>query len=110
MTTKVGYPLATDSPETNQDYSPIHQSDIAVFNGGSVIWINHTNPVIIDGFGSPPLPDNVFPFTRLAWIALPDSPFSYLYHQINGTTLAEEQWDSTLYSWTATQYITISYS
>ncbi|CAD6587164.1 MAG: hypothetical protein ASARMPREDX12_002766 [Alectoria sarmentosa] len=102
--------FSSESIPNHLDYSLIHQSDIAVFGQGTVIWINYTNPVIIEGFGSPPLPDNVFPFTRLASFTLADYPFTYLYHQINGTTFAEEQWDDTFQAWTATQYITISYS
>lgn len=109
MTSKIDNPLPTQDPKSNQDYNPIHQSDIAVYGEGVVIWINHTNPVILDGYGSPPLPDNAFPFTRLASITLADSSFTYLYHQINGTTFAEEQFDIILGSWTATEYITISY-
>ena len=81
-----------------------------MFGGGAVIWINDTNPVLLSAFGSPPLPDNVFHFARLAWTTSADNLFTYLYHQINGTTLAEEQFSQTLYSWTATEYIPISYS
>ena len=81
-----------------------------MFGEEAVIWINGTNPIILQGFGSPPLPDNVFPFARLAWTTSADNSFTYLYHQINGTTLAEEQWSQSLSSWTATEYIPISYS
>ena len=99
-----------------QDYNSILQSDIAWFGEGYFIWINHTRPVVVvqDYFettlGTPKPPDNVFNFTRLASITLADESYSYLYHQINGTTLAEEQWDGILQAWTATEYISISYS
>ena len=107
LTLKVA--LGAQYPNPNQDNIFIHQSDIAVFADDTVIWINGTNPVIVAGSWNPPLPDNVFPFTRLAYTTSADQSFTYLYHQINGTTFAEEQWDNALFSWTATQYITISY-
>ena len=109
----------TAIPQLNatQDYSSIHESDIAWFGESYTIWINHTRPVVVvvqneDGgpLGSPTPPDNTFPFTRLASITLADDSYTYLYHQINGTTLAEEQWDNTVGAWTATEYISISYS
>lgn len=99
-----------------QDYNSIHQSDIALFGEAYSIWINHTRPVVVvQPDYVPPLvipkpPDNAFPFARLASITLADESYSYLYHQINGTTFAEEQWDGILQAWTATEYIPISYS
>ena len=99
-----------------QDYNSIPQSDIAWFGKGYTIWINHTRPVVVvQDFIAPTLetpkpPDNVFPLARLASITLADQSYSYLYHQINGTTFAEEQWDGVLQAWTATEYISISYS
>ena len=99
-----------------QDYSSIHQSDIAVFGQGFTIWINHTRPVVdVQDYVGPPIaplkpPNNKFPFARLASITLADGSYSYLYHQINGTTFAEEQWDLIQQAWTATEYISISYS
>ena len=37
------------------------------------------------------MPDNVFPFARLASVTTLDASFTYLYHQMNGTTFAEEE-------------------
>ena len=100
----------TQRPVT-QNESSVQQSDIAVFNEGYIIWITNAKPaVLIQGeYPVPTLPDNAFPFTRLASITLADGSY-YLYHQINGTTLVEEQWDGVLQAWTATEYISISYS
>ncbi len=93
-----------------QDYSSINQSDIALF-GAFAIWINRTQPVIVtfDKDQNTTPPDSAFPYTRLASITLSDLSFTYLYHQINGTTFAEEQWDDLAQAWTATEYINISY-
>lgn len=54
------------------------------------------------------LPSNEFPFTRLASVTLTDGSATYLYHQMNGTTFAEEQWDDTLRTWLSPEYITVS--
>ena len=98
---------------TIQDYSSIYQSDIAIFGDGNIILINDTRPVLVvvdSALGAPKPPNNLFPLARLASITLTDGSYSYLYHQINGTTFAEEQWDNAFGAWTATEYIPISYS
>ena len=75
------------------------------------MWITNAKPAVLiqNKYSIPELPDNVFPFTRLASMTLADESYTYLYHQINGTTFAEEQWDNVLGAWTATEYIPISY-
>ena len=83
---------------------PIHQSDLAMYGGGAM-WINGTHPIAV---GDVPVPNNSFPFTRLASINSADQSATFLYHQINGTTLAEEQWDDLEEVWIATVYITVS--
>lgn len=101
------------STPSSKDYVSIHQSDIARFgkNSLSAIWINGTQPVLItSGLGPhPTLPSNEFPFKRLASVASSDGSRTFLYHQMNGTTFAEEQWDETDQIWLRTEYITISY-
>ena len=88
----------------------IHQSDIALFGSGVYgIWINGTQPALVTFSGLiPALPSNEFPFTRLASISTADMTTTYLYHQINGTTFAEEEWDDGLRAWSSTEYITVS--
>ena len=56
------------------------------------------------------LPNNIFPFARLASVTLADESTTFLYHQMNGTTFAEEQWDASENAWVGTEYITISNS
>ena len=90
----------------NQRYNPIQQSDVAVFGTENNIWINGTQPVTSGG-----APPNIsFPFTRLASVNSADQSMTFLYHQINGTTLAEEQWDNSERIWLPSQYITVSES
>jgi len=64
----------------------------------------------VDGTGSRSalMPNNTFPFSRLASVTSKDGSASYLYHQMNGTTLAEEQFDKSLNLWLPTVYITVS--
>lgn len=106
-----------DAPYLNVSHS-IRQSDIALSNGvgfNLTMWVNDTRLVTshMDGTGSdsPVLPRplaNEFPFARLATVNSPDQEAIFLYHQINGTTLAEEQWSATLQDWVSTVYITVS--
>lgn len=84
----------------------IHLSDVAVFGPMNQIWINGTQPVT---YGAAP-PNVSFPFSRLASVYSADQSTTYLYHQINGTTLAEEQWDDPSQTWSLSHYITVSES
>ena len=96
-----------------EDRVSIRQSDIAVFGNQSwgAIWINGTQPVLMSfgSFPQPMLPSNEFPFKRLASVTSTDGSATYLYHQMNGTTFAEEQWDDKTGIWLRTEYITVSY-
>ena len=58
-----------------------------------------------DGF-QVPAPNVSFPFRRLAGITSSDQAY-FLYHQINGTTFAEEQYDATSNDWLLSSYITV---
>lgn len=75
------------------DYSMIRQSDIATVGDENIIWITGTQPVI--GLNDAP-PDSKFLFTRLASATGSDLLLTYLYHQINGTTFAEERFDQSV--------------
>lgn len=105
-----GYISYSDSPEY---YSGISNSDIALLsNYHDGIWINGTKPtaILLQAEGvSIPMPDAEFPFPRLASVILPDGS-AYLYHQINGSTFAEEQWDASVHAWLPASYIVVSES
>ena len=92
--------------DQKQNYTLIPQSDLVIFGSSNYIWINGTQPVT---YTTAP-PNISFPFTRLASANSADQKTSFLYHQINHTTLAEEQWDKTEQIWFPTQYITVSES
>ena len=100
--------LASTPP--SKEYASIHQSDIAGFGWDHGIWINGTQPALIrlENTDDAPLPSSEFPFTRLASVTSTDRSVTYLYHQMNGTTFAEEQWDAKLRAWLRTEYITVS--
>lgn len=93
---------------TSFNYTSIRSFDFAYLETASAIWVNgtHVSPigdyVNDDGNG---VPQVSFPFARLASINLPRKS-CYLYHQINGTTLAEEQYDYSLHQWLTT-HITV---
>lgn len=74
------------------------------------MWINGTQPALLPGYPYQgfPVPENAFPFKRLASANLLDQSATFLYHQMNGTMFAEEQWVSSLSIWKPTVYIPIS--
>ena len=87
----------------------MRRSDIATFQAQIFMWINGTQPVIggnkvVAGLPDVP-PNSSFPFTRLASATASDLSTTFLYHQINGTTIAEEQWDHTSNTWLPSEYI-----
>lgn len=101
--------LASTPP--SREFTPNKQSDIASFGSSQYgIWINGTQSVLIqmEYDQAATVPDNEFPFTRLASVTLADYSATYLYHQMNGTTFAEEQWDDALHAWLPREYITVS--
>lgn len=103
-TTNYTYTLFPEITAPNQNKAAIRQSDIAMLGNIGIIWINGTQPVM--GQDYPP-PDNSFPFTRLASVSSADGSSTFLYHQINDTTFAEEHWDPSSRAWLAPDYITI---
>ncbi|KAM0799054.1 hypothetical protein BDR22DRAFT_890875 [Usnea florida] len=94
--------------ENAYSYLSIQESDLAIINYGSgsfALWINGTKPSLLGynvysdlNFG----PNVSFPFKRLASIPSPEQNTSYLYHQIDGTTLAEEHYDYSVSRWLST--------
>lgn len=96
------------------NYCSINKSDVALFDSQTALWINGTQPAIIEdntGDGpqaGTPTPDSTFPFARLTSVSSADNSATYLYHQINGTTFAEEQWDKPGDAWLPSVYITLS--
>ena len=90
-------------------HSLIQQSDIAaIASGDFYIWINGTQPVTWEysGFEQHGTPTSPFPFARLASVT--SQSVTYLYHQINGTMFAVEQWDVTDGTWGPTEYIPVT--
>ena len=69
------------------------------------IWINRSEPVI--GIGSN-VPKNTFPFARLASVTTLDNKTTYLYHQMNETTFAEESFEASVGEWADTTYINVT--
>ena len=90
------------------DFSLINQPDIVTFGNGLLIWIHGTQPMI-QAFGdlraAGPVQSS-FPFARLA--SAEYQGVTYIYHQINGTTFAEEQWNGDDRLWGTTEYVNVS--
>ena len=82
-----------------------------MFGQGSALWVNGTLLAMLSNNAQGrPTPDNAFPFTRLASVTLADHTATFLYHQINATTFAEEEWDDSLSAWLPSTFITVSSS
>ena len=99
-------------------HTSLHQSDLAMigvtYDEAFPIWINDTKPAIffdkwvpVSKQPVPNWPENAFPFTRLASVITPDKSITYLYHQMNGTTFAEEQWYNSVTDWSSPTYINV---
>lgn len=99
----------TSIPVLISPANSIPQSDIAMFGTYYAISINGTEPALLVGtLPDVGLPNNSFPFARLASVTLADQSATFIYHQVNGTTFAEEQWDNLLNAWMPSVYITVS--
>ena len=90
--------------------SGINDSDLAMIGSNLnlfAIGVRGTEPVVLGSTNQSPAPQAPFPFKRVASIINEDQTASFLYHQINGTTFAEEQFITSLNSWAPPTYITI---
>lgn len=87
----------------------LQQSDMAMIRNNvdqGVIWINKSQPATEDTLLN--MPKNTFPFARLASASTPDNQTTYLYHQMNETTLAEEAYDALVGQWGEPTYINVT--
>lgn len=66
-----------------------------------VFWVNGLTLEAFLSSSLDPPPVSPFPFTRLASAAVVGSNSLYLYHQINETTIAEDQYEEVIGQWTS---------
>ena len=71
-----------------------------------LIWINKSQPATDDI--TLEMPNNTFPFARLASASTLDNQTTYLYHQMNGTTFAEEAYYASVGEWGEPTYINVT--
>ena len=96
-------------PFTASDFGSLQQSDMAVIMnnvGQDVFWINKGKPASVDSTTS--MLKNTFPFARLASATTLDNQTTYLYHQMNGTTFAEESYQASVGEWGESTYISVT--
>ncbi len=101
----------TSTPAVASSGNSMPQSDIAMFGTSYLnsFWIKGTQPAFLTGgVQDVGLPNNSFPFTGLASVTLADQSATFIYHQMNGTTFAEEQWDNSLNAWLPSVYFSVS--
>lgn len=106
--------MAISNQSNDIDNGGLSDSDLAIVNPSSnpvVVWVNGTQLIGLDlllNLSPDAALVRPFPYKRLASFTAANQPTSYLYHQINGTTLAEEQYLSSEGQWIASSYIMIS--
>ena len=91
-------------------FDSLKLSDKAVIpniDGEDTIWISKSK-VESASRGAIDVPKNNFPFTRLARATTLDSQTTYLYHQMNETTFAEESFDASMGEWGEPTYINVA--
>ena len=100
-------------PYSQPTYVGIDDSDIVIVGAAQfAIWVSGTEAMAFS-YGEPrsyETPNVSFPFKRLASTTSPDRTESYLYHQINKTTIAEEVFIESANSWLASNCITVGES
>ena len=86
---------------SQEEIDSIQQSDITLFGTDfDPVWVNGSRLARIQGQQPTEISsDIIFPFATLASVTLADQSTTFLYHQINGTTFAEEQWDYAEEAW-----------
>ena len=70
-------------------------------------WVNDKRlvPLASDLFDSlPVLPESPFPFTRLAGLSPSNGSSFFIYHQLNASSFAEDQWDSSVGGWVSSSF------
>ena len=97
--------LSADTFHFFQD--PTLRSDIAIFGNRYAVWVNDNQRASPMG-NIVEMPDNSFPFARLTSATSADQSATFVYHQMDGTTFTEEQWDDTQRRWLPSVNITVA--
>lgn len=103
--------MALSDDGSASDVDAFQKSDLVVMvaepmDSGGAIYINNTEAKLLGELDIPL--KSAFPFARMASVAAPDNQTNYLYHQINGTTFAEEVFESSVQKWGDPTYINVS--
>ena len=77
-------------------FGNINRSGFGTLAGGHILWFNQstlqTDDLSTVGRAAPN-PPTTFPYQRFGTAFVVNGTNSYVYHQINESTLAQEQWD-----------------
>ena len=107
--------VGTETSDANFSSPFIEDSDLLVINPNSTLdccstvyafWVNDTGLTLsTDMFKTlPSLPHSSFPFKRLAGTSLVNGTSFFIYHQLNSSTFAEDQWDNSLGGWVSNSF------
>ncbi|KAL8908882.1 MAG: hypothetical protein Q9171_005279 [Xanthocarpia ochracea] len=80
-------------------------SDIISLSDGGAAWFNASTPIFVDHNAiTLPSPKSSFPFHRLASTFAKFEIETYVYHQLNGSTFAEDLWDGASGAWISSNF------
>ena len=82
--------------ELTVNSSDINDLGFATLAGGKVLWFNQStlqSDNLGEGNPAPPVLPARFPYQRLGTADVVNGTDSYVYHQINESTIAQEYWD-----------------
>ena len=89
-------------------------SDSCVLAAGEVLWLNGTILAVENQKGpccssaGDSMPNAPFPYQRLGCAFIPNATQTHVYHQLNGSTLAQEIWDEKSGAWLPSTLISIA--
>ncbi|KAL9611774.1 MAG: hypothetical protein Q9167_003585 [Letrouitia subvulpina] len=106
----------TEPVEVISMFPLVTMSDIAVIapntNYSFVAQINDSKLTFIQGLGEmadASKPPSLFPSARLSSLTTANSTINYVYHQLDGSNFAEEQWDASNSAWMPAKNMSISF-
>ena len=90
-------------------FGEIDRSGFGTLAGGQALWFNQSTLQTDSrpsAGGAAPIPHTAFPYQQFDTAFVVNGTNSYVYHQINETTIAQEHWDAGP-SWLPSVNITI---
>ena len=87
-------------------------TDFCALGDGEVLWFNGSTPTILDSSDNfdLPVPNVTFPYRHFGSTYGVNATQTYVYHQVNDSTIAEEVWEKQSSLWQRSKNISIEVS